>query len=41
MIKCLKFLIDHLCFWYNITYKPSCVLNKDEYQVYNEIYTDK
>ena len=39
VIGCLDFLIGYLSFYHNQTHKPSCVFNKNEHQIDNEIYT--
>ena len=39
VVGCLKSLMRHPGFWHNQTFKPSCVYNKNEEQVYNEMHT--
>lgn len=41
MIGYLEFLMGHPDFWNNKIYKSSCIFNENEYQIYNEIHTDK
>ena len=41
LIKCLEFLIGHPGLWHNQTYKPFYRYNKNEHQIYNEIYIGK
>lgn len=39
--RCLEFLFSYMDFWYNQTYKPFHIFYKNEYQVYDEMYTNK
>ena len=41
VVQYLEFLMRHLNFWYNQTFEPSRVYNKNEEQVYNEMHTGK
>ena len=33
--------MGHPGFWHNQTYEPSCVFNKNEHRVYNEMHSGK
>ena len=39
VLSCIKFLMGHSDFQHNQTYKPYCVYNQNEDQVYNEMHT--
>ena len=41
VIECLEFLIRHPGSWYNQTFEPSYVYNKNEERVYNKMHIGK
>ena len=41
VVGCFEFLLRHSSFRYNQRFEPSGIYNKNEDQMYNEIYTGK
>ena len=41
VIGYLEFLMAYADFWHNQTYEPSCIYNKNEQRVYNEMHTSE